>query len=186
MSRDTEAGKYYHLDDEELPWVYAYSSDSGGIFGLDMNLLPTSVDFRKQLLAVHYGKHIGRIMSRNLITKGPLEVAYVESPGDGSSHGATWRHFAELTRGVSDRDTFRRLDDRTLELQLDGLENMAIEGARREGGGWSVIHEGLADARTDLYEGKGWRQEQLFVGLGWMARSFAEREEAAMQHAMAA
>ena len=91
MSRDTEASKYYHIDDEELPWVYAYSSDSGGIFGLDMDLLPTSSDFRQQLLAVHYGKHTGRIISRDLLTKGPLEVEYVESPGDGSSHGATWR-----------------------------------------------------------------------------------------------
>lgn len=186
MARDTEVGKYYRMDDEHLPWVYVYSSDSGGIFGLEMQNMRTAVDFERKLLSVNYGKHISRVIARGNINNGPLRVEYVDSPGDGSSHGATWQHFAELTRGVSDRDAFRRLDDRTLELQLDGLENMALEGANRHGAGWSVIHRGLADAHIDLDNGKGWREEQLFVGLGWMAHNFAEREEAALQHAMAA
>ncbi len=180
MSRETSVGEYYRMDDEELPWVYVYTEDSGGLFGLEMDNFMTSVDFGRTMLSVHYGKHISRVMSRRGIIKGPETVDYIESYGDGTSHGATWKHFAELTRGVSDPRIFRKLDDHSLELQLDGLQNMALEGANRHDAGWSVIHEGLVDASNDMLAGKAWRQEQLYVGLGWMARNFAEREEAAI------
>lgn len=183
--RATELGKYYGMDDSELPWVYVSTEDSGGLFGLEMDNLLTSLDFRNTMLSVSYGKHISRVMHRSGIVKGPEAIEYIESPGDGTSHGATWQHFAELTRGVSSYEGFHKLDDRSLELQLDGLLNMTLEGANRYGAGWLVIHEGLVDARNDVLEGNRWRQDQLYQGLGLMATNFAERESAGIEAQMA-
>ncbi len=180
MSRATQLGKYYRMDDGELPWVYAYTEESGGIFGLEMDSLLTSTFFRKSHLSVSYAKHTSRMMARSGIVTGPVEVGYVASHGDGTSHGATWANFAKLLEPLSELGEFRKIDDRNLELQLDGLQNMALEGANRHDGGWSVIHEGLVDARDDMLNGLRWRQAQLYQGLGELATNFSEREEAAM------
>lgn len=178
MSRETAVAKRFNMEDADLPWTYARTEETGSIFGLKVPGLMTV--FRPELSSICYAPHTYRILEK--IVHQPEPVEYVESPGDGSSHGATWRNFARLLEPLDLRNFAAvRSDDTALELHLDGLQNMALEGANRHGEGWATIHKGLVGTREDLYDGKGYMQGPLFQGLGWLATNFAEREEATVK-----
>jgi hypothetical protein len=170
---ETTLARRLGMDDADLAFVYTHSHDTGGVFGLHyLNLLVPSYE------KIAYEDNMYWMIHKGNIDVGPIDIDFVPSSGDISSHGATWEHLARLsTSAVS---VFRQLTDSEIELHLDGLSGMAAEGARASGGGWSVIHEGLVLARRDLYDGKGYLQEPLYRGLAYIALNFDEREQALM------
>jgi hypothetical protein len=137
----------------------------------------------KHWLTIEHTPHATRYIARNNLLEEPKVIDYALSGGDGSSHGATWTHFSEALEPLSIK-YFHRLDQSDAELHLDGLLNMASEGARRDGGGWAVIVEGLRNAQNELLEGSAWtlrNQRTMYEGLGYIATNFMERDDAAEQ-----
>lgn len=183
----TTVGKYHNVPDDELRFVYAHSDESGGMFGLEVHgtslfgmALAGMGNDPEQWLAIEHAPHSARYIAQNNLSGEPRIIDYTLSGGDGSSHGATWPHFAEALEPLSIRN-FHRLGAEDLRLQLDGLLNMASEGARRDGGGWTVIAEGLRNAQNELLEGSAWThrdQRTMYEGLGYIATNFVERDQA--------
>jgi hypothetical protein len=171
MNKNTSLGQRYDLADESLAFIYAHTAESGGIFGLQLE--PSLL--HNQVL-VEFAPHCKRIMVGKDRIYGPFDVDYVDSPGDGTSHGATWSNFSSYLGPIA--TGYRGMTSVEVEYQIDGLSNMALEGERAWGGGWSVIRHGLSEARDDLSQGLRNKQEALFQGLFYLATNFAELEAA--------
>lgn len=172
-ARETTLGKQYRMDDAELCFVYAHSRESGGVFGLEHRR--SIFDTDKPTIIETANNSKWRIAGGNL-TQPVVDVDYVSSVGDGTSHGATWDYLAQSVEPLA--HDLRRMDNKQIEHHLDGLQNIVAEGAVRQGEGWSAIHEGLLVASQDVIQELGWRQGNLYRGLFYLATNFAERDQA--------
>ena len=170
--RETTAGKHYRIDDDQLCFVYAHSSETGGVFGLEFRTADMS---KPTVVETSKGGSRWQIAGNNL-TQPVVDVEYVPSQGDGTSHGATWDYLARSVEPLARH--LRTMNNTQIEHHLDGLQNIAAEGAVRQGEGWATIHEGLLVASQDVIQELGWRQGNLYKGLFYLAANFAEREQA--------
>ena len=164
----SKVAERYHTTDDQLCFVYASTEESGGIFGLEL------ASRHPDLVLVEYAPHAVRAMEGRERISGPFEIDFVESPGDGSSHGARWDNLAEYAGQLV--QNFKELSDSDVEYHLDGLSNMALEGTKAWGGGWPVIQYGVSEARRDVLTGLKYRQKELYEGLFYIATSFTERD----------
>lgn len=185
----TTIGKRHNTPDDQLQFVYAQSESTGSMFGLEVHgvtlfglALSGMRNDPEHWLTIEHSPHSARYISLGNLTDDPQIIEYAPSQGDGSSHSATWTHLAEAMEPLSLKH-YHRLDEEGIELHLDGLLNMATEGAHREGGGWAVIAEGLRKAQNEMLNSgnryRTWEHRTMYQGLGYLAANFAERDQAA-------